>query len=450
MADYNYNSGQQPYGQQPYNSTYGQNNGAPSTPPKKDHVFLKAFVGALLACIVALGGYSAINASNGKTATGGNTVTLGASESSTINAAAEDETLPEAVAQKALPSVACIYVYTNQQSSYYGFGASSTSSDELTESSLGSGVVLSADGYILTNYHVVENSDALKVNVGGQEYDAEVVGTDASSDLAVIKAKDASGLTAADIGDSDSLIVGEWVMTIGSPFGLEQSVATGVVSATSRSQIIDSSSDSSNYYGNSSSSEPTIYPNMIQTDAAINPGNSGGALVDSDGKVIGINTLITSYSGNYSGVGFAIPINYAINIAQQIISGQTPTHAQLGVSLTTVNSSIAKRYSLAVSEGAYVSAVSEGSGAAQAGIKEGDIVTAVNGQKVASASDLMLAVREHNPGDEITVTVNRDGSSEDLKVTLGEDSSTAASASSSNSNSDSRNSSGGLGSLFGR
>ena len=126
-------------------------------------------------------------------------------------------------------------------------------------------------------------------------------------------------------------------MTIGSPFGLEQSVATGIVSATSRSQIMDSGTD---MYGQSTG-EATIYPNMIQTDAAINPGNSGGALVDADGKLIGINTLITSYSGNYSGVGFAIPVNYAVNLAQQIIDGKTPTHAQLGVSLSTVNAQTA-------------------------------------------------------------------------------------------------------------
>ena len=163
-----------------------------------------------------------------------------------------------------------------------------------------------------------------------RQYDADVVGADPSSDVAVIKARDASGLTAIEIGDSDDLVIGEWVMTIGSPFGLEQSVATGIVSATSRSQIMDSGTD---MYGQSTG-EATIYPNMIQTDAAINPGNSGGALVDADGKLIGINTLITSYSGNYSGVGFAIPVNYAVNLAQQIIDGKTPTHAQLGVSLS--------------------------------------------------------------------------------------------------------------------
>ena len=254
---------------------------------------------------------------------------------------------------------------------------------------------------------------------------------------------------AEDIGDSDDLNVGQWVMTIGSPFGLEQSVATGVVSATSRSEIIDNSS-----YSNGSSqgsSSITIYPNMIQTDAAINPGNSGGALVDKNGKVIGVNTLITSYSGNYSGVGFAIPVNYAIAIAQQIIAGETPSHAQLGVSLSTVNSANAQRYGLAVSEGAYVSAVSAGSGADEAGIEVGDIIVSFNGKKISSASDLMVAVRECSIDDTVDVKVNRDGAEKTFSVNLGSDASSPKAASTTQNSSGSSNSQSnrGQGSLWG-
>ena len=289
--------------------------------------------------------------------------------------------------------------------------------------------MLTADGYIITNNHVVEGGSAYKVTIAGETYDAEVVGSDPSSDVAVIKAKDASGLTPIEIGDSDKLVIGEWVMTIGSPFGLEQSVATGIVSATSRSQIVNASTDQ---YGNSTG-ESTIYPNMIQTDAAINPGNSGGALVDADGKLIGINTLITSYSGNYSGVGFAIPVNYAVNLAQQIIDGKTPTHAQLGVSLSTVNAQNAKRYGLSVDEGASVAAVSEGSGAAEAGLQEGDIVTKFDGKDVASASDLMLDVRSKNPGDKVTLDVNRNGETKQVEVTLGSDESSQSASTQQNS-----------------
>lgn len=426
-------TGQQPYYQQ---QQYYQQPQHPQHPAgsvnveRKSHggrTFLLAFCGAAVACAIGLGGFGIWQASTGGSSgsDGGSSTQLGSQNSGSINAtdAESDQTLAEAVAQKALPSVAAIDVYANQSSSGSMFGNGTNSGSDsgtLTEASLGSGVVLTADGYIITNYHVIAGGDAYKVTIEGETYDAEVVGSDPSSDIAVIKAKDASGLTPVEIGDSDDLIIGEWVMTIGSPFGLEQSVATGIVSATSRSQIMDASTDQ---YGQSSG-ETTIYPNMIQTDAAINPGNSGGALVDADGKLIGINTLITSYSGNYSGVGFAIPVNYAVNLAQQIIDGKTPTHAQLGVSLSTVNAQNAQRYGLSADAGAYVAAVSEGSGAAEAGLQEGDIITKFDGENVESASDLMLDVRSKNPGDKVTLDVNRNGETKQIEVTLGSDEST--------------------------
>ncbi|WP_418241096.1 S1C family serine protease [Ellagibacter isourolithinifaciens] len=411
--------------------------------PKKNHSGAKtfgiAFAGAALACVLVLGGTGVVNTVTSGSPSGSTTVLGGTSSASTSGNADENATLAESVSQKCLPSVVAIDVYTNQQSGYYGYNTQNS----LTETSLGSGVVLSSDGYIVTNYHVIEGADALKVTIEGEEYDADIIGSDPSSDIAVIKAKNASGLTAMELGDSDDLTVGEWVMSIGSPFGLEQSVATGIVSATNRSQIMDNSSDSYQY-GQQQSSTTTVYTNMIQTDAAINPGNSGGALVDKDGKLIGINTLITSYSGNYSGVGFAIPANYAVNLAQQIIEGKTPTHAQLGVSLSTINAQTAQRYGFSVDEGAYIAAVSSGSGADSAGLKVGDIVTAFDDKKVSSASDLMLAVRSKNPGDTATVTINRDGQSQDVQVTLGSDESSQASAgASSGSNSSNGNGSNG-------
>lgn len=437
---------------------YNAANTAPKKKSGSGKTFAAGFAGAALACVLGLGGfgiYQAVaNNGNNQSNTGSSTssVTLGSSSNSTITATDPDETLSEAVAEKCLPSVVCIDVYTSTSSlsSMYGYGSgsNSSSSDSLTESSLGSGVVLSEDGYIITNYHVVSGADALKVTIEGAEYDAEVVGTDSSSDIAVIKAKDASGLTPIELGDSDDLTIGEWVMTIGSPFGLEQSAATGIVSATSRSQIVSYDSSSSDYYGYGSSSGSStymIYPNLIQTDAAINPGNSGGALVDSNGKLIGINTLITSYSGNYSGVGFAIPVNYAVNIAQQIIEGKTPTHAQLGVSLSSVSSSYSQMYGLSSTSGAYVSGVYTNSGAESAGIQKGDIITEFDGNKVESASDLMLDVRAKNPGDSVKVKVNRDGQEMEFDVTLGSDEDTNAtlnSNSSSDSNSNGSNNSG--------
>lgn len=402
---------------------YGAHASVSPSPTKKASggvkTFFIAFGGALLACVLALCCYTFIaGGSKGMT-------TIGSSVSSFVSGSDDSESsLATNVANKCLPSVVAIDVYTASSTNAYGFGSSSSSSGSLTESSLGSGVVLSSDGYIITNYHVIEGADALKVTIEGVEYEASVVGSDPSSDIAVIKAKNASGLNPIEIGSSSSLVVGEWVMSIGSPFGLEQSVATGIVSATSRSQIMSSSSSNSNSYSSGSGSY-TIYPNMIQTDAAINPGNSGGALVNRNGQLIGINTLITSYSGNYSGVGFAIPVDYAIGIAEQLIAGKTPTHAQLGVTLSTVNSSNSQRYGLSVSSGAYISSVSSGSGAEKAGIQVGDIVTSFDGTKVTSASDLMVAVRGKNPGDTVSVTLNRNGENKTVDVVLGDDSSSS-------------------------
>ena len=400
----------------------GKHSGKKSKEPKDRSglkTFALGFAGAAVACVLALGGSALLG--NGVVPVA--TTVLGGSGSE-ITAQDTSKTLAEQVSSKCLPSVVSIDVYVKESSlmgQYGGLfgmsGSNSGSSDSLTKASLGSGVVLSEDGYIITNYHVIEGADALKVTIVSNEYDAELVGSDESSDIAVIKAKGVSGLTPIDIGDSDNLTVGEWVMSIGSPFGLEQSVATGIVSATSRSPIMSAEDGSGEY---------TIYPNMLQTDAAINPGNSGGALVDSQGRLIGINTMITSYSGNYSGVGFAIPVNYAISLAQQIIEGKTPTHAQLGVTLSSVDQNTASRYGFAVSEGAYISSVSSGSGAEKAGLQVGDIVTKFNDTKISSASDLMLAVRSQKVGSKVTVEFYRDNEVKTAEVTLGSDESSAS------------------------
>lgn len=237
------------------------------------------------------------------------------------------------------------------------------------------------------------------------------MGTDESSDLAVIRLQDAedADLTPIDLADSDDLTVGEWVMAIGSPFGNEQSVSTGIVSALYRSTALQSTGGTS------------IYANMIQTDAAINPGNSGGALVNDEGKLIGINSVIESYSGSSSGVGFAIPVNYAINIAHQIIAGETPVHPYLGASLMSVNAYNARQNNLAVDSGAYVAEVTADGPAATAGIEAGDIVTAVDGEPISSADGLIIALREHEVGDKVTLTVMRGKDEKEIEVELGSD-----------------------------
>lgn len=371
------------------------------TKQTKYKTFLWGFLGAALACVLAFGINSAFFQNSSSS------VVLGGDGSgTTITVQGEDATLAEVVAQKTLPSVVNINVYTQGSSSPWDMVANEEA--EYTESSLGSGVILTADGYILTNYHVIEGADKLEVIASGDEYDAKVVGTDASSDLAVLKVE-ASSLVPIEIGSSADLVVGEWVMAAGSPFGLEQSVSTGIVSAVSRSSAL-TDADST-----------TVYTNMIQTDAAINPGNSGGALVDKDGKLIGINTLIASSSGTSSGVGFAIPVDYAMSIAEQIMKGEDPSHAQMGVSLTTINSAIAERYGLSVNKGAYVTQVYSDSGAAKAGLEAGDIITKIDDQVISSGSDVIIAVRSHNIGDTLKVTYMRNGEERTADVTLGSD-----------------------------
>ena len=359
------------------------------TKTKKAPVFLASFGGLVVGAVLVI----ALVMSGAFKITDSNVQATGSTSTQNIEIDAEDTTLAEVVAAKAQPSVVSISTTTSEGSG------------------VGSGVVLDTDGNVLTNCHVIEGATELVVSMGGESYEAELVGEDSSSDLAVIRLKDvdSSKLTPIEIGDSDDLSVGEWVMAIGSPFGNEQSVSTGIVSALYRSTALPSTSGTS------------IYANMIQTDAAINPGNSGGALVNDNGELIGINSIIESYSGSSSGVGFAIPVNYAINIASQIIDGKTPVHPYLGVSLTSVNALSARANNLGATEGALVVAVSDGGPAADAGIQENDIITKIDGEQVTSADGLIIALREHGVGDKVTLTVVRDSKEREVEVTLGSD-----------------------------
>ncbi|WP_072414501.1 S1C family serine protease [Collinsella phocaeensis] len=372
------------------------------TRAKKLPVFLSALAGLVAGglLMVALVFTGALDINSDK----GSVVSSNAAQQS-ISIDTEDTTLPEVVSAKALPSV--VSITTTIESTGLAMGGSDESSG-----SIGSGVILDTDGNILTNYHVIEGATDIVVTLDdGTSLEAELVGSDESSDLAVIRVKDASSanLTPIEVGDSDALTVGEWVMAIGSPFGNEQSVSTGIVSALYRSTALPSTSGSS------------IYANMIQTDAAINPGNSGGALVNDKGELIGINSVIESYSGSSSGVGFAIPVNYAIKIAEQIVDGKTPVHPYLGVSLATVNALNARQNGLSVDAGAYVSDITADGPAAAAGIQKGDIITAVDGDAVASADGLIIELREHEVGDKVTMTVVRGKDEVEVEVELGSD-----------------------------
>ena len=376
------------------------------TKTKKLPVFLCSLAGMVVGAVlvVALIMTGALNVNRDAGTATATTDSSGGTQ--TIKIDSEDTTLAEAVSAKALPSVVSITAWSSGSSESVMQGDDSESSG-----SIGSGVVLDTDGNVLTNNHVVEGATDITVSLNGESYEAELVGADTSSDLAVIKIKDvdAKNLTPIEVGDSDGLNVGEWVMAIGSPFGNEQSVSTGIVSSLYRSTALPTTSGT------------YIYANMIQTDAAINPGNSGGALVNDNGELVGINSIIESYSGSSSGVGFAIPSNYAVKIAKQIISGKTPEHPYLGVRLGTVTASNARQNNLSVNEGAYVGEVVSGSPADEAGIKEGDVVTKVNDEQISSADSLIIALRSYDVGDTVTLTVQRGKDEKKIDVKLGSD-----------------------------
>ncbi|MBQ9691369.1 MAG: trypsin-like peptidase domain-containing protein [Eggerthellaceae bacterium] len=381
-------------------------------PPKKSGTsFVAGFLGAALALCLGLVGLYAYQHFF-------STSKVNTNEIPVINVDGEDVTLASVVASVALPSVVSIDVYeqSSGMSSFFGEEAPGNDSgyddSTYTQVALGSGVVVTEDGYIITNNHVVEGSDLLVATINGQEYDATFIGADESSDIAVLKI-DSENETFSPIviGSSADIQIGDWVMSLGNPFGLENSVSVGIVSALQRSStLVDSET------GNT-----VIYPNMIQTDAVINPGNSGGPLVNQKGELIGINSMISSYSGSSSGVGFAIPIDYAYSIAQSIMEGKTPTHAQLGVSLQSIDSYMMNEYGLNDNSGAYVAEVYENTAADEAGMKRGDVIIKIDGSAIESPEDVQSAVRSYSPGTEIVVTVIRDENERDIKVTLKSD-----------------------------
>jgi putative serine protease PepD len=307
----------------------------------------------------------------------------------------ETATTATAAAAKAAPSVVTVYVSS---------GSSGGS---------GSGVVLSEDGYVLTNNHVVAESGTVQVRTAdGTLYDAAIVGTDPTSDLAVLRLDGAENLTPATFADSDDVQVGDVAVAIGAPLGLSNTVTDGIISATDRAVATGGTPD-----------EATVI-DAIQTDAAINPGNSGGALVNGAGEVIGINTAIATVasgvpgtqgqSGNI-GVGFAIPSNTAQRTAQEIIDTGSATRAYLGVRAQTQSDS----GNVEVGTGAQVVSVEPDSAAAEAGIRSRDVITAVGDRPVTTSTELTAAIRSQAPGEQVELTVRRGNGTETIEVTLG-------------------------------
>ncbi len=259
----------------------------------------------------------------------------------------------------------------------------------------GSGVIISSNGYIVTNNHVIDQADEVEVTLHNNEtYKAKVIGTDPSTDLALLQIKE-GGLQALPIGNSDMVEVGEWVMAIGNPFNLNSTVTAGIISAKGRNiNIID---------------DKSAIEAFIQTDAAINPGNSGGALVNLKGELIGINTAIASPTGAYAGYGFAIPASIVNKVVEDFLKYGMVQRAYLGIMIRDIDSELRKDVNLKTSEGAYVDSLMEKSAAEEAGIKAGDVIVSIDHAPVDHSSQLLEQIGRHRPGDEVSVTVNRKG-----------------------------------------
>lgn len=319
-------------------------------------------------------------------------------------------------AKKILPSIVGIEVtYTATSNSFFGFGQPMTS----TATATGSGIIISEDGYILTNNHVVDSSSSsssysyydlsdatsLKVKLNAETYgddaifDAEIVGKDSQTDLAVLKINK-TDLTAAEFADSDEAVVGEFAMAVGSPLGLDTTVTTGIISAVNR----EVESDGTKYV-------------CIQTDAAINSGNSGGALVNSDGKVVGINTLKLSGTG-VEGIGFAIPINSTLDIIDDLIEHNKVLRPYIGITGINLDEATAKKYNLAI--GVYIKSVEDFSPAEKAGLKAGDVIIEADEKEITTMDELNEIKNSHEIGDNMNLTVNRNGEKKQVTITLEE------------------------------
>lgn len=280
---------------------------------------------------------------------------------------------------------------------FYGPGAGGRERQQFGQGS-GSGVIISEDGYIVTNNHVIENANEIQITLNDNStYNAKIVGTDPSTDLAVLKIE-AAELNAIQFGNSDAINIGEWVLAVGNPFNLTSTVTAGIISAKARNI---------NIIGNKNS---TIIPieSFIQTDAAVNPGNSGGALVNTHGELIGINTAIASQTGSYSGYSFAIPSILVKKVAYDIIDFGMVQRAFLGVQIAQVNQQLMDEKGFPDTKGVYIAGITEGSGAASAKVKEGDVILKIGNKDVNTPAELQEEIGKRRPGDKIAVTIRRD------------------------------------------
>ena len=394
-----------------YNTNYKKSSGFGKT-------ILLPFISGMLGCSLVIGACFGVPSIKEKIigeTTVNTTVQTSTPSGTTTNLVSLSNYSNTAVfaANKILPSIVGIQVtYTTTTNSYFGFGMPTTSEATAT----GSGIIISEDGYIVTNNHVIDTSSSessysyydisdatsVKIKLHGSEelYDAEIVGKDSQTDLAVLKI-DKTGLTAAEFADSDEAAVGEFAMAVGSPLGLDTTVTTGIISAVNREVEADG----------------TTYV-CIQTDAAINSGNSGGALVNSDGKVIGINTLKLSGSG-VEGIGFAIPINSTTDVIDDLIEYNKVLRPYIGITGIDLDESTVRRYKLSAL-GVYIQSVQNFSPAEKAGLQSGDIIIKADGKEVKTMDELNEIKNTHQIGETMTLTINRNGNEKEFTIILEE------------------------------
>lgn len=316
-------------------------------------------------------------------------------------------------AEATVPSVVHVTTKYTQQQGYNSqffdpfnfFWGNPVPQQPRQQQSTGSGVIISEDGYIVTNNHVIDNADEVSVTLDDKtSYTAKVIGTDPSTDLALLKVE-AKGLPFSSYGNSDDVRVGEWVLAVGNPFNLTSTVTAGIVSAKARNIHI-------------LPDQKFPIESFIQTDAAVNPGNSGGALVNTKGELIGINAAIASNTGSYSGYSFAIPVNIVKKVVDDLLEFGTVQRGFIGVSIRDLDAEFAKEKSIKTLSGVYVSGLTTDGAAETAGIKEGDIITSINGVAVKSSPELQEQVGRYRPGDKIAVTVVRDNEQKVIPVVL--------------------------------
>lgn len=374
---------------------------------------LAAMFIAVVVCIVAISSFEGISEVNAQTPA--MIQDKASSPQEAINIVKGLNNAFIAIAEKTNPSVVTIFTdkvvkqrnpYASPYSDPFGgfFGRYLPEREQRLQG-MGSGVIVSEDGYILTNNHVVREADAIKVMLlNGKKVDVKVIGSDAQTDIAVLKIEE-DNLSAIELGNSDHLHIGEWVLAIGSPLSehLAHTVTAGIVSAKGRSNV-----------------GLADYEDFIQTDAAINPGNSGGALINLDGKLVGINTAIVSQSGGFQGIGFAVPVNMARRVMESLIKEGRVIRGWLGILIQDIDENLAKALNVPPGGGILVADVPENSPAAKAGIEPGDILLEINGRKVQSVAQLRNEIASHAPGTEVKMLISRESKKLNIPVVLGE------------------------------